>query len=261
MTRPARPLAPCAMRPAIPTPPPPGIARASHRPPRRGRSWLDSTLRCNEPPAFNAALLTHLVSVGRFSFMPNTHDYAYAVMASGDSQMHAQAALLGEAIEEHVPSHGPELPEPLRPNPSVRNALIPFVALGVTFFVVQRLGGKFLDDVYAQLLQPRIKPLLEKIDARLNRGNRLARKLLSVSIWYAEYQVLVTVALVGSTFDEIAEQMHLVSTVHFNALNWLTTHKVTKPVHYYKIEGGKVNAEPILLDRFTPDLTENGSKP
>jgi hypothetical protein len=189
--------------------------------------------------------------------MAEAQNFGYTVIASGDSQMQGEAALLAKAIEEHVPYYGSDLPEPLRFNRIVTNDWKSFVALGVTFFVAQRLGGKFLDDVYAILIQPRLKPVLEKLDTKLNGGNRKAQKVFTVSVWYAEYGALVAVAVLGHTFDEVVEQIHLIPTVHSNALNWLIANKFTKPVHYYKIENGKVNAAPLLLDHLAQGLQSN----
>ena len=38
--------------------------------------------------------------------------------------------------------------------------------------------------------------------------------------------------------------------VHANAASWIATNGIQKPVHQYRIEGGKVNAAPILAEHF-----------
>jgi hypothetical protein len=186
--------------------------------------------------------------------MAEAQNVGYSVIASGDSQMQGEAALLAKAIEENVPYYGSDLPEPLRFNRSVTNDWKSYVALGVTFFVAQRFGGKFLDEIYAILIQPRLKPILEKLETKLNGGNRKAKKVFTVNVWYEEHKALVSVAVTGHTFDEVVQQIHLIPSVHSNALNWLIVNKVTKPVHYYKIENGNVNAAPLLLDHLAQGL-------
>jgi hypothetical protein len=58
------------------------------------------------------------------------------------------------------------------------------------------------------------------------------------------------VVVLGGSFDEIVKQLHLIPVVHTNALVWIATHGVQKPIHHYTIEHGQVNATPRLLDRL-----------
>jgi hypothetical protein len=185
-----------------------------------------------------------------FAAMAETQDFSYTVIASGDYQVAEEAASLAKIVEQHLPFHREEMPEPLRFKSEPRAAWGALLALGVTFFVGQHLARKFLDEVYTVILQPRIKPFLEKLDQKLNGGNHKARKMFTVSVWYEDYDTLVAVSVAGNSFDEMLQQLALVPTVHANALSWLATNERSKPVHYYKIEDGKVNAEPLLLDRF-----------
>ena len=70
-----------------------------------------------------------------------------------------------------------------------------------------------------------------------------------VNIWYGQNNVLVTVAIVGSNFEEIVSQLNLMGQVHAGALHWIATRGVSAPVHHYLLEDGKVNAEPLLFER------------
>lgn len=182
--------------------------------------------------------------------MNKVPEYSYTIIASGNSQVHDEAALLAKVLEESLTFHGKDLPDPMKVSSSVRNDWRPLAVLGFTIFVSQRLGGKFLDDVYTQILQLRIKPLLAKIDQKLNIGNRKAKKAFVVSVWYSEHNVLVSVSVVGKTFDEVDQQLHLVPGGHTNALYWIAANGAGKPVHHYTVEDGKVNVAPVLLDRF-----------
>jgi len=195
--------------------------------------------------------LTILLALSTFRSMSKTPDYSYIIFASGDAEWYREAAApLAESLEEVVPFHGKEVPAPLQTvSGVVKNDWKPFAVLGCALFVAQHLTAKFLDDVYAQI-QPRIKALLEKLDSKLNGGNRRAQKVFTVSVWYAEYNVLVSVSVVGKDFDSVVKQLHLVQGVLANALTWIATNGTQKPIHHYNIEDGKVNAAPVLLDRF-----------
>jgi hypothetical protein len=185
-------------------------------------------------------------------FSMNPPDFSFALTAAGDSQWFGEvSAPLSRELEEMVLFNKEELPEPLRVRTGiVTNDWKSFVMLGITFFVTNRLGGKALDDVYTHLIQPRLTAFLAKIDKKLNGGNRKAKKLFSVNRWYAERKVLVSVSVVGSDFEEVVKQLYLVPTVHSNALGWIAANGMRKPIHYYRIEDGKVSPVPMLFDHI-----------
>src|ERR1017187_7717226 len=160
--------------------------------------------------------------------LSNSPDFSFAFTAAGNSQWFRDvSAPLAKELEGMVPLNREELPTPLRVRTGiVTNDLTSFVMLGVTFFVANRLGGKALDDVYAHLIQPRFTAFLAKIDKKLNGRNRKAKKVFSVNRWYSEHKVLVSVSVVGSDFDEVVKQLHLVPTVHSSALAWIAANGV-----------------------------------
>jgi hypothetical protein len=189
-------------------------------------------------------------------FSMNPPDFSFALTAAGDSQWFRDvSAPLAKELEGMVPFNREELPEPLRVRTGITtNDLTSFVMLGITFFVANRLGGKALDDAYTHLIQPRFTAFLAKIDKKLNGGNRKAKKVFSVNRWYAEHKVLVSVSVVGSDFDEVIKQLDLVPTVHSRAIGWITANGARKPIHYYRIEDGKVSPVPMLFDRIEETL-------
>jgi hypothetical protein len=154
-----------------------------------------------------------------------------------------------DAMEKLLPPHAGDVPQPLRLSKANRNDATTAVLLCFTLFVAGHLTKKVLDDVFAIIIQPRLKPLLEKIDLKLAR-NRADKKSFNASVWYAEFNVLVSVTVVGKSFAEIIEQRDLIPTVHANAISWIAANGVQKPIHHYSIEDGKVNAAPILADHF-----------
>jgi len=97
--------------------------------------------------------------------------------------------------------------------------------------------------------------VLEKIDRRLSAVNRKKRCAFKCSIWYDEHDVLVSVVVLGNSFDEVVKQLHLIPVVHTNALVWIAANGVQKPIHHYKIKDGRVNAPPLLLDRLVDAMT------
>jgi hypothetical protein len=180
--------------------------------------------------------------------------YSFTVMATGDAQWHRDvAAPLGAEVNTLVPYYKGELPAPLvTPNRGPMNAWIGLVILGVTVFVAKTLTEKFLADVYTEF-QPNIKAFLSNLKAKLklNGGNQKAKKAFHFDAWYYEYDVLVSVAVIGTTFDEIDEQLHLVRAVHANAITWIRENGTQKPIHLYEIENGKVSPAPVLLENIS----------
>jgi hypothetical protein len=180
--------------------------------------------------------------------------YSYRVHSLGDSQWCQElAAPIWKEAADLVPFYDKELPEPMKVPGVVTNAFTSLAVIGVSFFVVKHLTGKFLDDVYAQF-QPRVKAFLAKVEQKLNGGNRKAKKIFSVNVWYAEYDVLVSVAVVGRSFDEVVDQLKLVPSVHSRALNYIRTAGRQKPIHHYEIENGRVSPVPKLLDRISETM-------
>ncbi len=161
---------------------------------------------------------------------------------------------LATGIEEVVPRHIGEIPPPLRQrmnrSGAVANGLLGLVVVGVVIFVAQKIGGKGLEDFYEVVLKPRFRKCFEKLDARLSGGNRKAQKEFTTNIWYQQHGVVVSVSIVSDDMAAIEAQLDLMGQIHLNALTWIETHGVSAPVHQYRIEKGKVNAKPILLDRL-----------
>lgn len=137
---------------------------------------------------------------------------------------------------------------------SVRNDAATFAAIfGVVFFVSQRLTGNFVDDVYTVILQPRIKPVLEQIDTYL-RGKRSKsnpKRVFNWTQWYEEYEVWVSVSLVGEFQSDTESRLDLMKDAHGDARKWIAENGVQRPVHHYEIENGKVNLKPIFADHLS----------
>jgi hypothetical protein len=160
-----------------------------------------------------------------------------------------------------VPRHLGEIPLPLRQRmtrsePEIMNAWGMVLVAGVTLYVARKAGkvaGKYfekaLDEGYDVVLKPRIRKLWKGLDKMLIGANKKHDKAFLVSIWYEELNVLVTVAVIGATFDDIIGQLDLMHQVHTNALTWIASHGVSAPVHHYLLQDGKVNAEPLFFER------------
>lgn len=193
--------------------------------------------------------------------MSKESDYRYSVFAAGNSDVQSEAARLATTLDEHLTLQGKDVPEPLRESGAVRNFGVSEVIIGCTLFVTavetlaKDLRKNLWDDFYKVIIQPQYVAFLEKLDQRLKGGNARAKKTFVDGVWYAEFNVLVSISVVGDTFEEVAKQFHLVQEVHENALRWIVANgSGGKPVHHYKIQGGKINVEPILLERFVDSL-------
>ena len=186
---------------------------------------------------------------------PKFDGISVTFQAVGDSDWMDNVAIpLVRGIEEVVPRHIGNIPPPLRQrmnrSGAVANSLFGIVVVGVVIFVAQKIGGKGLDDFYDVVLKPRFRKLFVKLDARLNGGNRKAQKRFTTNIWYQQHGVVVSVSIVGKDMAAIESQLDLMGQIHLNALTWVETCGVSAPVHQYRIENGKVNAKPMLLERL-----------
>jgi hypothetical protein len=132
----------------------------------------------------------------------------------------------------------------------VRNNAETVLWYGFAIFVAGHLTKKILDDVYTVSIQPRIKPVLEKVEARF-KEKRPPKKIFNWSLWYGEYQVWVSVSMV-SEFDADSEsQLNAMKDVHRTALEWINANGVKGTVHHYRIEKGFANVAPIIADHLS----------
>jgi len=180
--------------------------------------------------------------------------YKCSFLTVGDADFLEEVAIpFASSIEELVPPYKEKLPEPLRIPRNIQNNPFSLVVLGVTIFVASHLTKKILDDVYSTIIEPRLKPFLKKIDAKLKKKGKTT---FNISIWYSEFNALVSVNVVGDTFADIESQLPLLKTVHVNALAWIAVHGVQKPIHHYVLEKGNVNATPLLTDTVQEALRQ-----
>ncbi len=122
----------------------------------------------------------------------------------------------------------------------------------VTLYVAKQVGKyieKALDEGYDVILKPRIRKMWQGLDKMLIGANQKNKKAIVLSVWYEELNVLVTVAAVGSTFDDIIVQLDRMHQIHTNALTWIAARGVSAPVHHYLLLDGKFNSEPLLFER------------
>lgn len=179
--------------------------------------------------------------------MSTVTDYSCSIVALGDEEFFREvAAPFAGSLQKLVPPYTGELPRPLRGSQSFQNGPMTVVLVGFTIFVASHLTKRVLDDIYSTIIQPRLKPLLETTNLKLRQIR--TQKSFNASFWYGEHNVLVSVTVVGNSFAEILKQIDLIPTVHTNALAWIIANGIQKPIHHYKIEDGKVNAEPVLAE-------------
>ena len=193
---------------------------------------------------------------------PQNEGLSVRIFGGGNSDWFRNVlAPLQDEFLTAVPRHLGEIPLPLRPRvtrgePQIVNAWGMILTAGVTFYVARKAGklvGKYfekaLDEGFDVVLKPRIRKLWKGLDKMLIGANRKHDKAFVVSVWYDELNVLVTVAIIGATFEDIVGQLELMHQIHTNALTWIVARGVSAPVHHYLLRDGKVNAEPLLFER------------
>ncbi|HSY16678.1 MAG TPA: hypothetical protein VK815_00015 [Candidatus Acidoferrales bacterium] len=108
---------------------------------------------------------------------------------------------------------------------------------------------KVTDDFYDVIVKPRVRKVFEALDKKFIPANNKAKKVLILSVWYEQYDLVVSVSVVGEDFDKIITQLDQVGVVQRSALAQVAAAGVLAPVHHYTIEDGKVNTEPELFER------------
>jgi len=183
--------------------------------------------------------------LGRLDAMNTSTGYTCMVTASGNPDFYRGVAVpFAEAIEELLATRKGEIHAPVKMSAVIRNDATSFILLGITIFVAKYFTKNVLEDFYANTIQPHLESQLLKIESKVSR-NRL-KKSFNISLWYAEYDALVSVTVIGNSIADVAEQLHLIPGVHENALFRVTANGTQDKIHHYTIVGGKVNAVPLL---------------
>src|SRR4051794_16865019 len=159
--------------------------------------------------------------------------YSCTITVSGGSEFIRQVgAPFATDIKSVLPADPEKMPDVFPCSPLVFNSVVTVLAIGATVFVASHLTKKVLDDVYSVLIQPRLKSFLEKVDAKLKQADVKGQKSFNQSIWYDEFQVLVSVTIQDDSFANISKRVDAVHGVHEQALEWIRKSGVQKPVHY-----------------------------
>jgi hypothetical protein len=174
--------------------------------------------------------------------------YTGGVSAAGNAEFYGDIVVpFAEEIGQVLPFHDGDIPQPMLgpKEPRIVNAYGLAVALGVTVYVMSHMGKKVLDDVYEMIVKPRLKPILEKIDAKLKRGGKQS---FNFTVWYEEFGAAISITVVAESSTNLIKQLELIPEVHRGGITWITTHGIKKPIHHYRIENGQVNPVPTLAD-------------
>jgi len=110
-------------------------------------------------------------------------------------------------------------------------------------------AARLTDDFYDVIVKPRVRKAFEALNQKLIPSNTKAKKVLILSVWYEQYDLVVSVSVIGEDFDKIIAQLDQVGVMQRNVLAQVAAAGVLAPVHHYTIEDGKVNTDPELLER------------
>ncbi|MEO7300695.1 MAG: hypothetical protein ABI042_19190 [Verrucomicrobiota bacterium] len=198
----------------------------------------------------------------------NPIECKYFTLAGGDAPFYRAVVVpFVDAIENDLFSNGIHrkdnpLDDCLKTNENVQNAPVLIAGIvGVILFVGARIGGKILDEIYTAKIQPIVKRLFAQADRKLTPQLTCKKKMYQMGVWYEQQRVLILVAIIGCSFEEILNQHDLLTTIHANAVCWITENGLQKPIHLYRLEGGKVNAVPLLFDSLMEAQRDISIKP
>jgi hypothetical protein len=209
-----------------------------------------------KPLTQNRKLASQNTTIDMAAETHKANSCTYTTLVSGDSEFVKTVGIpLAEALESELSPSGihqnvDEVDQRvgLRKPIQIQNSFLIGGIVGVLLFVVARMGGKVVDEIYAVKIQPIIKRVLGASDRKLGNANVRSRKLFQLGVWYARERVLVMVVVFGRSFEEILSHHDLLATVHANALAWIDANGRCKSVHLYVVEAGQVNAAPVLFD-------------
>ena len=205
---------------------------------------LEERGRRHEQPTLQLLFVIDAIRIALYGpLMTTPSGYSFRINTMGDSEVTGEiASPLSRELESILPYRPVELPDSMRQSGAICNVFGGGIILELTLYVAAGFAVKAIGDVYTTLIQPRIKPYLEKCDRKLGGANIQAKKTVTVSMWYEEYQALVSVSMVGNSFDDVAKQLDRSRTIHADALADLTSGGTQKQA-YYKIECGKISGD------------------
>jgi hypothetical protein len=180
---------------------------------------------------------------------------SYTTVVSGDASFFRDVgAPLAHALDmdlrsSDVHKHDCDLDDALKVNGQARNEISSIAGIiTVVVFFASYIGKKILDDVYTAKLQPIIKRILGQTDNKLTQANARNKKVYQLGVWYEQKRVLVLASIVGDSFNDILKHQELLPTIHASALTWIKQNGRQKAIHLYILEGGNVNAAPLLFE-------------
>jgi hypothetical protein len=140
-----------------------------------------------------------------------------------------------------------DVPDPSLVGPQPRADLVTPMLVGFVAYLFSWTAKTFLDEVYQLKLQPRVREWLVAADERVLGTWRKRKKTFTVSAWYEDLGVIVTVALQASSFSRIAEESERILALHRFGLDWAVDHPEAAPVQMYVVSNGVVDVEPRLF--------------
>ena len=181
--------------------------------------------------------------------------YQFTTTVSGNSSFYEHVGIpLAGALEDYLSSEGishvgdnmdDALVLKMRPTATI--SLIEGT-VGVLLFTVGSLSKDLLHDIYATKFQPIVKKILSAADKKLEGQNPKGGKAYEAGFWYAKERVIILVAIIDDSFQNILKYHDMIQGIHQNGINWIQRNGRHKTVHLYKVKNGQVNLEPHLFD-------------
>lgn len=192
---------------------------------------------------------------------------SYTTLVSGDASFFGDVGVpLAHALEmdlrdSGIYRHDGALDDALKMSGEATNALSLIAGVvGITLYIgkkvlddaytatIHPIVKKVLENVYATKIQPIVKRVLGQTDDKLTHANSRYKKVYQLGLWYEQDRVLVLAAIVGDSFSDILKHQDLLPTIHVKAVTWIMENGRQKAIHFYIVEGGVVNAAPMLFD-------------
>ncbi|WP_031382214.1 hypothetical protein [Vibrio parahaemolyticus] len=117
--------------------------------------------------------------------------------------------------------------------------------VGVCFFIASWAGNKALDECYETYLKPGFKGLVNKLRKSKKIPTEKSIEFYAVT-YFGDLDCAVVIRLTSELVTESEEQNLLIKETLKSASSYIEQYGVKGKVHYYHINNGNVNIEPML---------------
>lgn len=181
--------------------------------------------------------------------------YSYFIGGNSDTFGEVSKSLCGsfdplfkenEVVNDSTPFRAmPQMQIDTRPKNNA--GLSSEIVIGVCAFLGTWVGNKFLDEYYEVFIKPGFKKLFSKLQKTLALTQKAEVDFYSV-VTFSEKNCVIVIRYTMTLGLDDEKKSFLIKSALKNAGEYIENSGVKAPVHYYHINNGNVNLEPMLRE-------------